>query len=1124
MFNLNEKQRFSLRKLSVGLASVLIGISFASATGNSAKADTVSVQTSVAETSKNNKVDANADASKEVAKSTNSVDSNKLSPSQTVLNKQVTSNDALKGTDAKQEQVVESDQNSVAEQNNLLDDLGKQKTSAQSGDQAEAKNQENRLVDQINYKLTNNTSTDNKKDLGQKLTAPDETKQAPTTKSDAEKSTVSSSSTQQVSNQSNNHAEDNSQTQLNITKNSQQLDQKELATNLTQDNSTQNNDWADPAKQGFHKTNVGWTKHTIGDGTFDAIAKSVGSWTIDNVTSQKTITSNYSYFLPVQHLKDVVISKDDLKTKKNILIGTAIRLRDPASENGYATKFNWIWTSPNYVYASDGSLLGTLYFADNDNNDHTKNDEIDYIFQVHTDKSVLDRITSDLKFSYTDQNQLVINDDSGTNRLPTGKTIHEKYILGNSNSVDVTTNNPAFKPNDYKETDWQQYKLNTSPRYSQVNFGYWTSDSSKNDPTNYTYHQVIKVQGNPENNHFDLSNMSIYTRRYINMSQDANSSHIFSTNGSNNQWSDKYYYNRTKLQDNLSALDVYNQTTKNNRLTYSVQKDGSVLIGINVDTTDPEWKLSDNDIKSAFSFNKYYQSLSAKDQQTMMNETLKKYHNHSNFAFENDISVQGINWDHSKSIVETVTDVTPNKPAWQNSNPIVVSYAVGSSTNIDLAQFRTYNVQYKDELTGKIVNNDIISTQTGSNVDYSINIPKGFLLVPNQTIIVDGNSVTLDNANKFQFAVPKNEPVTPTPIIINLTHKHSNITDPSQLQTTGKRTITINLPHQNKTMIIIQTVGYKRTGDLDEATNTPTYTDWVFDADTSNVTVDGQLSTQYQAYVLKDGVVNYAPITLPHINGYKAKLIQNKANPAMFMVSFVALPQQNNQSNNVQSSQKTIQDSQKPVEPVQTAPADQQEEKEVAQILDHIAHELMNDDADSFEPAQTDSAPLETADVTQKVKPEPTKPAPIETQIPVETHDSLSNYTLTTNDPIPDTRVFNNIESNELTWQIGNKNLNNNSINVPYYVTNTIYKLRLPRFSNYELHLVKRGTTQDSVSFVYVNKQTQLNYVFNLKIQDNKYYLTVVKIDRVNRKILPIKTYNVISYQDLLDIFDKYFK
>lgn len=168
--------------------------------------------------------------------------------------------------------------------------------------------------------------------------------------------------------------------------------------------------------------------------------------------------------------------------------------------------------------------------------------------------------------------------------------------------------------------------------------------------------------------------------------------------------------------------------------------------------------------------------------------------------------------------------------------------------------------------------------------------------------------------------------------------------------------------------------------------------------------------------------------------------------------------------------------------------------------------------------------PQFTPNVTQKVTPEPAKPAPIETQVPVENHDSLSNYTLTTNDHIPDTTMINTVVPEYLTWQIVNNNLNSNSINIPYNLTNTIYKLRLPRYNNYELHLVKRGTTQDSVSFVYVNKQTKLNYVFNLKIQDNKYYLTVDKIDRVNRKMLPIKTYNVISYQDLLDIFDKYFK
>lgn len=39
--NSSEKNRYSLRKLSVGLASVLIGISFIETNGQTAKADTV---------------------------------------------------------------------------------------------------------------------------------------------------------------------------------------------------------------------------------------------------------------------------------------------------------------------------------------------------------------------------------------------------------------------------------------------------------------------------------------------------------------------------------------------------------------------------------------------------------------------------------------------------------------------------------------------------------------------------------------------------------------------------------------------------------------------------------------------------------------------------------------------------------------------------------------------------------------------------------------------------------------------------------------------------------------------------------------------------------------------------
>ena len=69
---------------------------------------------------------------------------------------------------------------------------------------------------------------------------------------DVQKDIVRTSSLQELDNQSTNHAEDNSQTQtsqkLDLTKNSPKFAKKVLATNLTQDDSTQNNDWADPAR------------------------------------------------------------------------------------------------------------------------------------------------------------------------------------------------------------------------------------------------------------------------------------------------------------------------------------------------------------------------------------------------------------------------------------------------------------------------------------------------------------------------------------------------------------------------------------------------------------------------------------------------------------------------------------------------------------------------------------------------------------------------------------------------------------------------------------------------------------------------------------------------------------
>lgn len=170
-----EQNRFSLRKLSVGLASVLIGVSIFG-TSQTVKADTVADnQTSSVI---NNAQSSDTQENKNVAKSTFS---------------------------------------SITPYNNVKSNL------IQTQDKAK-----NDQTDSLNQNPTNSQEANDSNDLQEKS---------------AEKSIVSPNSAQKINNQSNDHAEDNSQPQneqkLDITKNSKKLAKKVLATNLTQDNSTQ---------------------------------------------------------------------------------------------------------------------------------------------------------------------------------------------------------------------------------------------------------------------------------------------------------------------------------------------------------------------------------------------------------------------------------------------------------------------------------------------------------------------------------------------------------------------------------------------------------------------------------------------------------------------------------------------------------------------------------------------------------------------------------------------------------------------------------------------------------------------------------------------------------------------
>lgn len=898
-------QRFSLRKLSVGLASVAIGTCIFSANGKTVKADVTSDQTTQ-----------KADVQGQTA------------TAQAQNGKQQTS----------------SAQNSVADQSqkNLLDDLGKQKASTENN-QAEAKNQENRLVDQINYKLTNNTSTDHNQDLGQNKVAPDKTKSNPTTKNSAEKSIVGSSSTQQVNNQSNDHADDNSQPQneqkLDLTKNSKKLAKKVLATNLIETTNT------NPVKKSQVELTIKGATMADQSKLPDKIGSTIGSNFLLGFNGQFTIDGS-------------AFNKKD----------NQIKLAEITESNNFNTFATLNSVQPDWTCTYNGQTIGWYHMTKPDGH------HLDLMLHITSNQDFIGDVTLNTSvpslFQY------------GATEAPSnykGVTRDHPFVstlsVGNHSYQFIY----VFDSTAYHEVDYSDKKTDTWQNGSNAGAesGYIPFISDSYNKTDIIHElenshgktmsaklqnlkRVVQLSGShlPQN----ISGYDIVWLDQGIQVIDANGKLTDESIGAPRN--NNITIIKVALPDNLTPQEVYDQTPENT-YGFSKQKDGSFIIGWNFSPL--AYKMNSTDLANDVRVNSKYANLvdpAHKDQ--IVQNTVDFYEG----ALQGTPlqKTSGIFISLSESTDFTIKDLTPGDNRHLQDTGFIKS--ASSSSEGETAKYVSVQV-VDDDNNQMTIHNSLLRGKAGDTEKIEYTIPDHYQLIDGQNI---PNTYVLKDSNQ--------------PIIIHLKHVRSNINNSNYLQTTGKRTITVYLPHQDKPMIIIQTVGYKRTGTydevieaskgLDEAEKEGNYTDWVVDADTSNVTVDGQSSTQYQAYVLKDGVVNYAPIKLPHINGYKVKFIQDKANPAMFMVSFVALPQQNNQlassktqpSDNVQSPQKPAQAEQKQLEPAQTAPAEKQEQQEVAQILNHIAYDLMHNDssADSFEPVQDNSDSLEApSDSTQKV-------------------------------------------------------------------------------------------------------------------------------------------------------------
>ena len=304
--------------------------------------------------------------------------------------------------------------------------------------------------------------------------------------------------------------------------------------------------------------------------------------------------------------------------------------------------------------------------------------------------------------------------------------------------------------------------------------------------------------------------------------------------------------------------------------------------------------------------------------------------------------------------------------------------------------------------------------------------------------------------------------------------------DLPNLTNTAKRTITFNLPN-DVPKTIVQIINYKTIApvqiefnpdsDSDSGEIVQTYpvkeSDWYLDTSKPNdVTVNGQPSTEYKAYTLdpNDKDIDFAAIPIPKIPGYKAKISLipsgNSVQPAMFLVSFVALPNVNLGTQN--------------------APDDTKQDQDAVINTKHL--NTANMQVVSNQPVL-----LENADNSVQM---------------LNTANNLQTL---------------NTDTNTSTWQIENSVAD--ELIAPYVVFNSNYKLDLPRFNNYNLQIIKRTSNKDNLSFVYLNQNKTFKYVFNIKIEDGKYLLSISQIE--NKRFIPVQQISFNDYHQLIKLIVK---
>lgn len=482
---------------------------------------------------------------------------------------------------------------------------------------------------------------------------------------------------------------------------------------------------------------------------FYASADSIAHMTnkISGTTTNRQINTSLSNY----GLKgSFTIKQSDAKKGNRIYIGKIVATNNFYSDNTKENINNPIFSVKNTNVDATSDKYGVLGQIKLLKNTSVGN-EIDMYLDFTSDKNFAD----DVNVSYIIPSAISLNNQTNLSVFAgaTEKKPFIETITGPSSSFNVKfigTTIQTMHPFDSAsgvEAKGEYYQMDfNSNGLAWVNSADRSKDlaqlinSKGNTSINLdNYHRVLQLSGK------EVSPTTSWSSVVEFIVVDANGNLTNETVAVNNLVS-KSGYKTTRLKDNLTIQQVYDQTPEN-QIGISKQKDGTYLVGINLNPKD--FSFNENDIRDVIG--KYSYLANVQDpmhKQQIIDNTMafeKKVFNDAPYSISARLKLTK---NTSNTTDYIVRDVTPN----DNLSHSISSGTLGDPVALadgTVASHVTYVFVDDDNNEATIGLPTTLYGKTGATVNPHLSIPAGYVLAPGQSL--PGNYVLRDSNPLMQI-------------------------------------------------------------------------------------------------------------------------------------------------------------------------------------------------------------------------------------------------------------------------------------------------------------------------------------------------------------------------------------